>query len=96
VTVDRVKWFRERANRDRHREEVEILEADFERTALSHSRMAEVWDQLAESCIEKLGASAYAKKKVGMYTGLAIECSKKSADAKRIADKADSDAVTKL
>jgi len=96
--VDRVKWFRERANRDRHREEVEILEADFERTALSHSRMAEVWDQLAESCIDKPGASgsAYARKKVGMYTGLAIECSKKSTDAKRIADKADSDAVTKL
>jgi len=90
-----VKWFCERANRDRHREEIEILEADFERTALSHSRMAEVWRQLAERCVDKPGASAYARRKVIMYSGLATECSKKFVDAKRIADKADSKAATK-
>ena len=72
--VDRVKWFRDRADRDRVREEVEILEAEFERTVLSHTRMADVWTQLAGAASGP-GAAAYAHKKTCMYRGLAKECS---------------------
>jgi predicted house-cleaning NTP pyrophosphatase (Maf/HAM1 superfamily) len=86
--VDRVKWFRERANRDRYREEVEILEADFERTIFSHSRMAEVWTGMAEHFLNELGAAAYARKKAVMYRNLSDEASQKYTDAKADADKA--------
>jgi hypothetical protein len=73
--VDRVKWFRDRADRDRFREEVQILQAEFERTVVSHKRMAEVWTQLADT-VSCPGAVAYAHKKAEMYDGLAQECSK--------------------
>lgn len=72
--MDKVKWFRERADRDRFREEVDILEAEFERTIISHSRMAEVWSELATKC-SLPGATAYAYKKAEMYQGLSKECS---------------------
>ena len=72
--VDRVKWFRERASRDRQREEAEILEAEFQRTVISHSRMADVWCKLATNCGPRLGAAAYAWKKHAMYTELAKNC----------------------
>jgi hypothetical protein len=87
--VDRVKWFRERANRDRLREETEILEAEFERTTASHTCMANVWNQLADRCIRNPGAAAYACKKVAMYTQLAAECTHMYQDAKRAVAKAD-------
>lgn len=71
--VDRVKWFHDRAERDRFQEEVEILEAEFERTTISHGRMAEVWTELA-GCCSKPGAAAYAYKKVSMYNKLQNDC----------------------
>ena len=73
--MDRVKWFRDRADRNRFREEVQILQAEFERTIVSHKRMAEVWTQLADT-VSCPGAAAYAHKKAEMYDGLAQECSK--------------------
>lgn len=72
--VDRVKWFRDRADRDRFREEVQILEAEFERTIVSHARMADVWAQLAGTASGP-GATAYAHKKAYMYRCLSTECS---------------------
>ena len=71
--VDRVKWFRDRADRNRFREEVDILEAEFERTTLSHRRMAEVWTQLADTPTHP-GSAAYAHKKVAMYSQLQNNC----------------------
>ncbi|KIM84453.1 hypothetical protein PILCRDRAFT_87392 [Piloderma croceum F 1598] len=82
-------WFRERANRDCHQEEAEILEADFERTVLSYSCMAEIWTEMAERCTQQLGAAAYARKKAVMYRDFANDVSKVYADAKEEADKAD-------
>jgi len=74
--VDRVKWFRERADRNRFREEVDILEAEFERTTLSHMRMTKVWTQLADRYTPTHpGSAAYAHKKAHMYLELAKECS---------------------
>ena len=82
--MDHVKcqWFREQANRNCHREETKILEADFERTVLSHSRMAEVWITMADHCTDNPGAAVYARKKVVMYRNLSSEASKLYTDAK--------------
>lgn len=71
--VDRVKWFRDRAERDRLREEIDILNAEFDRTEKSHTRMAEVWTQLANSS-SCPGASAYAQRTAHMYSKLARDC----------------------
>ena len=68
-----MKWFWDHADRDRFREEVEILEAEFERTIISHRRMAEVWTELAGRC-SKPAAAAYAHKKVSMYDKLQNDC----------------------
>jgi hypothetical protein len=74
-TVDRVKWFRDRATRDRLKEEKEILEAEFERTIKSHSRLAGAWSELATRLIsERPGASAYASQQSSMYSTLAEDC----------------------
>jgi hypothetical protein len=53
--VDRVKWFCEWANRNCHHEEMEILEADFERTIILHTRMAEVWTEMPTTALKTLG-----------------------------------------
>jgi hypothetical protein len=73
IVVDRVKWFRDRADRDRFREEVEILEAEFERTMVSFNRMSDVWTELASRATGP-GSAAYAQRKAVMYRGLAEEC----------------------
>lgn len=74
--VDRVKWFRDRADRDRFREEMEILEAEFERTIISFRRMASSWLKLADQQLDcqHPGAAAYAHRKVAMYNALAHDC----------------------
>lgn len=71
--MNRVKWFRDRAERDHLRDEVDICHAEFDRTVISHERMSDVWRQLGstESCP---GAVAYARKKAGMYIDLAETC----------------------
>ena len=45
--VDRVKWFRSRADRDRWQEEIEKLEVEFTCTILFHTKMAAIWRELA-------------------------------------------------
>ena len=87
--VDHVKWFRERASRDRHHEEMETVEADFERTIISHTRMAVVWTKMANRCTEDPGGAAYARKKVVMYTNFSNEAQKMYSKARADADKAD-------
>jgi hypothetical protein len=73
-TVNRVKWFRERAARDRAGEEVEILEAEFRRAHRSYARMAEVWMELSERLGDGKGKVAYGRKQSAMYDQLALDC----------------------
>ena len=68
-----MKWFWDRADHDRFCEEVQTLEAEFDRTIISHQRMAEVWCQLAGEASGP-GSTAYAHKKAKMYHGLANQC----------------------
>jgi hypothetical protein len=71
--VDRVKWFRDRADQDCFREEAQILDAEFKRTIISFSRMSEVWTELAIKAASP-GSAAYAHRKATMYRGLEEEC----------------------
>jgi hypothetical protein len=74
-TVECVKWFRDRANRDRLKEEKEILEAEFERTIESRARLADAWSQLAiRHSSEHPGAAAYASQQSSMYSMLGEDC----------------------
>lgn len=73
IVVDRVKWLCDRADRDRFCEEVEILEAKFERTMVSFNRMSDIWTELASRATGPSSA-VYAQRKAIMYRGLAEEC----------------------
>jgi len=74
--VDRVKWFRDRAARDRAREEKEILEAEFNRTIKSFTKMSNVWTALATKNVTTTSHSnaAYAHKQAALYHTLAEDC----------------------
>lgn len=77
--VERVRWFRMRAARDRYREEVEILNEEFRRTYQSFTRMSVIWKKIGDTQF-KLHASnpplasgyhAFASRQAAMYTKLA-------------------------
>ncbi|KAJ6607491.1 hypothetical protein B0H10DRAFT_2227795 [Mycena sp. CBHHK59/15] len=74
--VNRVKWFREHALRDRAQEEKEMLEQEFERVITWFSKTADVWEKLAAKT-EGAGAKAYAHKQARMYHKLSDNCSAK-------------------
>lgn len=76
--MDRIKWHREHADCSRFREEVETLEAEFERTIISFNRMAITWSSLSDKERSRghPGAAAYAARKIVMYRGLADNCQK--------------------
>ncbi|KAJ6601680.1 hypothetical protein B0H10DRAFT_1958314 [Mycena sp. CBHHK59/15] len=72
--VNRVKWFRERALRDRAQEEKGMLEQEFERAITWFSKTADVWEKLAAKT-EGAGVKAYAHKQARMYHKLSDNCS---------------------
>lgn len=61
----RVRWFRDRAERDRWKEELEIVTAEFERVHLFFETMQNAWDTLADS--RKHGWRANAKRQSAIY-----------------------------
>ncbi|KAJ7035891.1 hypothetical protein C8F04DRAFT_954397 [Mycena alexandri] len=72
--IDRVKWFRDRANRDRAVEQVELVEVKVDRTIKSFEKNAEVWKTLETRSVTGSGKAAYAHVKSLMYSKLATEC----------------------
>ncbi|GLB34092.1 hypothetical protein LshimejAT787_0109760 [Lyophyllum shimeji] len=75
LEMDRVKWFRDRAARDRSREEKEILEEEFRRSVTSFQRMSQVWTELAKDAKEsRVGYGAYGYRQAAMYGKLADDC----------------------
>lgn len=74
--MDRVKWFRDRAARDRAREEMEILKAEFDRTRLSFTKMSDVWTTLAAKNATCHSNAAYAYNQASLYCALAEDCGK--------------------
>ena len=63
---DRVQWFRAEAEMERWREEWEIKQADFLRCIRSFSKMASVWEEMADNSIEA-GKRAYARHKSAIF-----------------------------
>ena len=74
IVVDRVQWFRDRAQMQRWEEEVEILEEEFRRTIRSFDRMAEVWTQLANTPNTAMGYAPYAFRHAQGYHDMAEDC----------------------
>lgn len=91
--VERVRWFRTRAARDRCTEELEILDEEFRRTHHSFTRMDVIWmaigkDQFAlRSDNDRLasGYCAYACRQAALYTKLADNTAKHWRDARSCA-----------
>lgn len=78
--VDRVQWFRARADMERWQEEVEILEEELRRMVRGCQRMDEVWTVMANQC-EKTGYKAYALQKASMFKCMGDEANNKLRDA---------------
>ncbi|EPS93581.1 hypothetical protein FOMPIDRAFT_8127, partial [Fomitopsis schrenkii] len=72
--VDRVQWFRARADMSRVKEEINKLHAEFKRTRLGFDNMAQAWDVRTGAAELSEGAKAYAKKKASMFRTLASNC----------------------
>ena len=73
--VDRVRWFRARADMERWQEEVIILREEFRRTYRTFMFFSYAWRksglQFAES---KVGYHAYALGRASIYLALAVQC----------------------
>lgn len=69
LTADRVKWFRDWADIDRHGEEVETLEAEVDRGVITHGRMESCWREMEGSAVG-LGAKAFAATMADTYSRL--------------------------
>ncbi|KAJ7213692.1 hypothetical protein C8J57DRAFT_1602006 [Mycena rebaudengoi] len=76
IELDRVKWFRDRATRDRAVEQKEIVEEEFSRTAASFTKYATTWRAIEVASGPRSGRAAYAHLKDDMYTKLAAACVK--------------------
>lgn len=78
--VDRVKWFRDRAARDRAQEEKEILEEEMKRVVRSFQNYVGIWTSLASEereCVRGVpGKSSYALKQAAVYARMADEAEK--------------------
>lgn len=62
-----MKWFNDRADMDRWREEMEILEAEAERIPAWHLKTAENWTTLATRASASPGHTAYAYKQAAVH-----------------------------
>jgi hypothetical protein len=72
--VERVKWFRDRADRDRKQEEKAKLETDFDLTIKHHAAMSKCWLELSHMPSHRPGAAAYAARHARIYADLADSC----------------------
>lgn len=78
MKVERVRWFRARAARDRYKEELEILDEEFRRTQHSFTRTSEIWKKIGEKtfalkkgCRVASGYRAFAHQQATIYARLA-------------------------
>ncbi|KAH9924500.1 uncharacterized protein B0H18DRAFT_877822 [Fomitopsis serialis] len=72
--VDRVQWFRARAEVKRVNEEINKLHAEFKRTILGFKNMSRAWEQVSAKAGLSDGARAYALRKVNMFNKLSVQC----------------------
>ncbi|KAJ7457692.1 hypothetical protein FB451DRAFT_1508928 [Mycena latifolia] len=87
VELDRVKWFCDRANRDRAVEQKETVEEEFGRAIEFFKKSAAVWKALKDESVARSGRAAYAHLKYDMYTKLAEDCATVQASAPGLSEK---------
>ena len=63
----RIEWFRARAEKDRHNENVNQLHADFRHTITAYSKMSVLWTAASNRPELSRGARAYAHQKAAMF-----------------------------
>lgn len=90
-TVRRVKWFREKDECERWREEVEIIEAEAPRTATYHDKYSIAWAKIASAESDE-GKKAYAWKRFNFHVCLRDQMNrewvKAQSEAQRVRDAA--------
>jgi hypothetical protein len=74
VIVDRVKWFRDRANRDRAVEQKELVDVEFARKIKAFEKNTAAWKMIDSSSVPRSGQAAYTHLKELMYAKLAEDC----------------------
>ncbi|KAF7334787.1 hypothetical protein MSAN_02365300 [Mycena sanguinolenta] len=82
--MERVKWFRDRALRDRAVEEVALLEEEFTRATEWFKKTAKAWENLGDGSKgdeKKAGWRAYAYKQASMYKMMMAKCVQALRDA---------------
>jgi hypothetical protein len=82
ATVDRVQWFRDKAQMEHWEDELEITEEEFRRTIRAYATMSEMWTSLADHPGPVKGFAAYAFKQADMYREMSDDCRKKFGAAK--------------
>ncbi|KAH9932518.1 uncharacterized protein B0H18DRAFT_860635, partial [Fomitopsis serialis] len=82
-SVDRVQWFRARAEKDRANEEVNKLHAEFKRTILGFKNMSNAWQAVSTKPELSEGARVYARKKADMFSKLSLQCANQFASTRR-------------
>ena len=78
-----VKWFCDRADVERHKEETEICEAEITRVIEWHQQTAANWRKLAKENGMRPGHAAYAHKHAVMHQCLGLQCSEPFEEAKK-------------
>ncbi|KAH9936581.1 uncharacterized protein B0H18DRAFT_859881, partial [Fomitopsis serialis] len=81
--VDRVQWFRARAEVKRVTEEINKLHAEFKRTILGFKNMSKAWEDMSARAALSEGARAYALKKADMFNKLSVQCANAFATTRR-------------
>ena len=74
MSVERVQWFRARAEVQRVNEEINKLHAEFKRTILGFKNMSKAWQNVSAKTGLSGGARAYALKKTDMFSTLSEQC----------------------
>ncbi|KAH9907106.1 uncharacterized protein B0H18DRAFT_849414, partial [Fomitopsis serialis] len=83
LEVDRVQWFRARAEKDRANEEVNKLHAEFKRTILGFKSMSNAWEAVSTKTDLSEGARVYARKKADMFSKLSLQCANHFASTRK-------------
>ncbi|KAH9830166.1 uncharacterized protein C8Q71DRAFT_717239 [Rhodofomes roseus] len=81
--VDRVQWFRAKAEMTRANEEVNKLHAEFKRTILGFKNMSKAWEAVSTKKDLSRGAQVYAWKKADMFSKMSLQCANAFASTRR-------------
>ncbi|KAJ7692010.1 hypothetical protein B0H16DRAFT_1353113, partial [Mycena metata] len=95
VEIDRVKWFRDRANLQRAKEQAELVDVEFDRTITAFEKSASAWKILHSECMPGSGEVLYAHNKYLMDIMLAQHCSAAKVKAPGLSEKDEEDELAK-